>query len=390
MLKKLRRRESEPRTDESKFSHKMLAKDPRAEFLPEQYFLRQLRQEQRRTERSRNPFVLLLVEAPDIFDPASDEERRAKLLSALTNSIRETDSVGWYAYGLTAGIIFTEVGTADRRSIGEKLLKKFEKLLDLVLGAVQARQVKLSFHIFPEDWSGGHSNRSGGSVLYPKLPVAGEPKEKSLAIKRVIDVVASASALIVGAPIFVAIALAVKLTSKGPVLFRQRRVGRYGNPFTFLKFRSMYVGNNQAVHQEYVKGLIRGGNGRGSVEDEANGVVYKLTDDPRVTAVGKFLRKTSLDELPQFLNVFLGDMSLVGPRPPIPYEVESYDVWHRRRLLEVKPGITGLWQVTGRSRTTFDDMVRLDLQYAITWSLWLDMKILLRTPGAVLAGDGAY
>ena len=112
-----------------------------------------------------------------------------------------------------------------------------------------------------------------------------------------------------------AIALAVKLTSKGPVLFRQRRVGRYGNPFTFLKFRSMYVGNDQAVHQEYVKGLIRGGNGRGSVEDEANGVVYKLTDDPRVTAVGKFLRKTSLDELPELWNVLKGEMSWVGPRP---------------------------------------------------------------------------
>jgi lipopolysaccharide/colanic/teichoic acid biosynthesis glycosyltransferase len=106
--------------------------------------------------------------------------------------------------------------------------------------------------------------------------------------------------------------------------------------------------------------------------------------------VGRFLRKTSLDELPQFFNVLKGEMSLVGPRPPIPYEVESYDIWHRRRLLEVKPGITGLWQVKGRSRTTFDDMVRLDVEYATSWSLWLDIKILLKTPMAVFAGDGAY
>jgi lipopolysaccharide/colanic/teichoic acid biosynthesis glycosyltransferase len=118
--------------------------------------------------------------------------------------------------------------------------------------------------------------------------------------------------------------------------------------------------------------------------------VYKLTKDSRITRVGAFLRKTSMDELPQFLNVLKGEMSLVGPRPPIPYEVEAYDIWHRRRLLEAKPGITGLWQVCGRSRVNFDDMVRLDLQYARTWSLWMDIKILLRTPGAVLLGAGAH
>ena len=118
--------------------------------------------------------------------------------------------------------------------------------------------------------------------------------------------------------------------------------------------------------------------------------VYKLTNDPRVTPLGRFLRKTSLDELPQLFNVLLGNMSLVGPRPPLPYEYDRYDVWHRRRVFEVKPGITGLWQVTGRSRTTFDEMVRLDLNYAKAWSVWLDLKILSRTPMAVVSGDGAY
>ncbi len=203
------------------------------------------------------------------------------------------------------------------------------------------------------------------------------------------DVTGSLVALLIFAPLLLVIAFAVKLTSKGPILFRQRRVGQHGEPFVFLKFRSMYVGNNASIHQEYVKKLIAGkaekhpsnGNGAG---------VYKLTKDPRVTPIGAFLRKTSLDELPQFFNVLRGDMSLVGPRPPVPYEVEAYDVWHRCRLLEAKPGITGLWQVNGRSRVKFDDMVRLDLQYARTWSPWMDIKILLRTPGAVVLGEGAH
>jgi lipopolysaccharide/colanic/teichoic acid biosynthesis glycosyltransferase len=157
----------------------------------------------------------------------------------------------------------------------------------------------------------------------------------------------------------------------------------------FLKFRSMYVNNDAAVHKEYVQSLIAGKAAKQPSNGNGHGV-YKLTKDSRITRVGSFLRKTSLDELPQFLNVLKGEMSLVGPRPPVPYEVEAYDIWHRRRLLEAKPGITGLWQVSGRSRVTFDDMVRLDLHYARTWSPWMDIKILWRTPGAVVLGEGAH
>ena len=186
-----------------------------------------------------------------------------------------------------------------------------------------------------------------------------------------------------------AIAVAIKLSSPGPILFRQTRIGQYGVPFTFLKFRSMYAVNDPQIHVEYVKRFITG-NGHSSVSGAKDKAVYKITKDPRVTRVGRFLRKASLDEFPQLLNVLRGEMSLVGPRPPIPYELEAYDVWHRRRLLEVKPGITGLWQVNGRSRLRFDDMVRLDLRYAKAWSPWLDLKILLQTPRAVLSGDGAY
>jgi lipopolysaccharide/colanic/teichoic acid biosynthesis glycosyltransferase len=190
-------------------------------------------------------------------------------------------------------------------------------------------------------------------------------------------------ALLLLSPVFFSIAALIKATSKGPVFFKQRRIGQAGKEFTFLKFRSMHVNNDPAIHQEYVRKLI-------SQElTEADGT-YKIKNDPRVTAIGRLLRKSSLDELPQFINVLKGDMSLVGPRPPIPYEFENYSLWHRRRILEAKPGLTGVWQVSGRSRTTFDEMVRMDLRYIREQCLWLDVKILFKTPLAVLKGDGAY
>ena len=142
------------------------------------------------------------------------------------------------------------------------------------------------------------------------------------------------------------------------------------------------------VHKEYVTKLIAGEAERVTSDRKGEGI-YKLAGDKRITPLGKFLRRTSLDELPQLINVLCGDMSLVGPRPPIPYELAAYQTWHRRRLLEVKPGITGLWQVTGRSIVGFDEMVRLDLRYATSWTPWLDLEILLRTPAAVIKGSGA-
>jgi lipopolysaccharide/colanic/teichoic acid biosynthesis glycosyltransferase len=161
-------------------------------------------------------------------------------------------------------------------------------------------------------------------------------------------------------------------------------MGQYGKEFCFYKFRTMYVDNDSQIHRDYIAKLIAGegdlGDGRG---------IYKMVNDPRITAVGRFLRKTSLDELPQFVNVLMNDMSLVGPRPPLPYEYERYQIWHKRRVLELKPGLTGLWQVQGRSRTTFDEMVRLDLRYAKIRSLWVDLQILIRTPAAMLSGRGA-
>lgn len=358
------------------------------EFLPEESFVSRLHLEQRRTERSRRPFVLMLLESTSLLDASNKAGTRQRILSTLSDSTRETDIRGWYKSGSALGIIFTEIGDVDQKIVASSLTTRIGGLLSRVLSAEQINQINLSFYVFPEDWDKGGMGRSDVSTSYRDFQV-GKPKKPSLLVKRSIDIVGSSLALIIASPLFVAIAVAIKLTSDGSVLFRQRRIGQYGHGFTFLKFRSMRSGNNSAIHEEFVKRLIAGAINSEKTTDRQQ-KVYKLTDDPRVTTVGRFLRKTSLDELPQFLNVLMGEMSLVGPRPPVPYEVECYDLWHRRRLREVKPGITGLWQVTGRSKTKFDDMVRLDLQYAKSWSLWLDLKILWRTPGAVLMGDGAY
>ena len=158
----------------------------------------------------------------------------------------------------------------------------------------------------------------------------------------------------------------------------------------FLKFRSMYIDADTRVHEQYVQEFIlQSKNGSGASEELKQDGLFKLSKDSRITPLGHFLRRTSLDELPQLLNVLVGTMSLVGPRPPIPYEIKDYGNWHRRRVLEAKPGITGLWQVQGRSRTTFEDMTRLDLRYIDTWSFWADLKLLLQTPWTVMKGEGA-
>ncbi len=197
-------------------------------------------------------------------------------------------------------------------------------------------------------------------------------------LKRLLDIIGATAGLLLFAPAMILIAIAIKLTSRGPVIFRQQRIGLRGKPMTFLKFRSMKQSNDDSIHKDYVQKLIQGDN-----EDVNNGSesdpVYKITDDPRITKIGAFLRKTSLDELPQFFNVLGGSMSLVGPRPPIPYEVDVYQRWHLDRVMQAKPGITGLWQVYGRNHTTFDEMVRLDLRYIKIRSIWLDIKILFKT-----------
>jgi lipopolysaccharide/colanic/teichoic acid biosynthesis glycosyltransferase len=359
--------------------------------LQEEAFRRMICLERKRSERSRKPFLLMLVDMGEHLPSQKNGRVLENILSALSQSTRETDVTGWYTNDSIVGVMFTELGLENRSSILSILLSRVSETLRRHLTFEQFNQVSISFHVFPEDWGHAPGDRPSNPTLYPDLTKRDESRRSFRVMKRIMDIIGSLSALLFLAPIFLIISVAVKLTSRGPVLFRQHRVGQHGEPFVFLKFRSMYVNNDPREHQDYVKKLIAGtaekqpsnGNGNG------NGV-YKLTNDPRVTRVGALLRRTSLDELPQFFNVLQGKMSLVGPRPPLPYEVEAYDFWHRRRLLEAKPGITGLWQVNGRSRVKFDDMVRLDLQYARTWSPWMDLKILLRTPGAVVLGEGAH
>jgi exopolysaccharide biosynthesis polyprenyl glycosylphosphotransferase len=209
-----------------------------------------------------------------------------------------------------------------------------------------------------------------------------------LAIKRAIDIGSSLFVLVFGIPFYALIAVLIKLTSEGPVLFAQERIGQDGKPFKFYKFRTMVLNNDDEVHRQFAVNFIKG-----TVMNEvhpSNGQnVYKIVKDPRVTPIGKFLRRTSLDELPQFINVLKGEMSLVGPRPPLNYEIAHYKEWHKKRLF-AKPGLTGLWQVSGRSTVPFEEMVALDLYYIENWSLLFDLKIILRTIPVMFFGFGAF
>jgi len=359
------------------------------EILSEEAFRRMISIERKRSERSQRPFVLLLIDTGR--SQSGDKQARVLLdmLSALQGATRETDITGWYTTNSVVGAMFTEIVLDnDNNAVLSTILSRIGSLLREKLDTDQFSRVKFSFHVFPDDWDSQDPERPSNPTLYPDLEKRQESNRLSRATKRMIDVLGSLSLLALLSPVFLAIAVAVKLTSEGPVLFRQKRIGEHGTPFTFLKFRSMYTDNDSSQHKEYVRQLIAGQAAKQPTDGNGEGV-FKLTDDPRITPLGSFLRRTSLDELPQFLNVLRGEMSLVGPRPPVPYEVEAYATWHRRRLLEAKPGITGLWQVEGRSRVGFDDMVRLDLRYARNCSPWLDLKILIQTPKAVIAGNGA-
>ncbi len=201
-------------------------------------------------------------------------------------------------------------------------------------------------------------------------------------VKRLEDVIIALFTTIILSPLTILIAILIKLDSKGNVFYKQKRVGMDGRQFSFYKFRTMQANNDDSEHREYLKNYIAG-----EAENIGEETVFKL-DDARVTRIGKHLRRLSLDELPQIFNVLRGEMSIVGPRPPIPYEVEEYNATQRRRL-DMKPGITGLWQVSGRNRLTFDQMLTLDVFYIENWSLWLDLKIILKTIPAMIRGDGA-
>jgi lipopolysaccharide/colanic/teichoic acid biosynthesis glycosyltransferase len=352
-------------------------------------FLLALRMERKRTERSDRPFLLMLLDSAAFS--GSQASLRNRAIEALQSMVRDIDKVGWYKDHSILGVVFSEI-TYPTAAAVQAIQDRVMTALAKYLSEEELDSLHFSLHLFPETEESDKSltdelNSPIDLTLYPELVKGKSGGKLFRVVKRTMDVVGSAIAILLLSPLMLVITVAIKLTSKGPVLFRQERVGLHGVPFEFLKFRSMDANSDEGLHEAYVAKFIAGEEPAAPVNGKS---VYKMTDDPRVTAVGRFLRRSSMDEVPQFFNVLKGEMSLVGPRPALCYEVNRYRPWHRRRILEAKPGLTGLWQVRGRSRTTFDEMVRLDLQYVREASLLLDLKILLKTPLAVFSGEGAH
>lgn len=358
----------------------------------EKTFLSALHIERKRSERSGKLLLLLLFDISEITHAPDSGDITDTIFVTLIRSIRETDRCGWYYNKSQIGVIFTDIDEESSRTSTDVIVRKIVSELRARLAPEVFALLSISIHFFPEKDATPKPDTVNlfDPACYPEITRSTPAKRVSLFFKRMLDVAGSGIALMLCTPFFMIIPILIKATSEGPVLFRQERVGRYGTKFVFLKFRSMYINNDDSCHRAFILKFIKENKDNNTGGDAGAMHVYKIQDDPRVTPLGKFLRKTSLDELPQFINVLRGEMSLVGPRPAIPYECQSYDVWHRHRLLSVKPGITGLWQVTGRSSTSFDDMVRLDLRYIREWSLWLDIKLLLLTPWVVVRGKGAY
>ena len=340
-----------------------------------------IRDEWRRSERSGIPKILVLI------DGLSNQGAREAILELLAAAVRETDIVGWHVPESTLGILFVELGKADVQQALDAIREKIHtRVMDKLDGL--RREVTFEWWTFPPGRASG-SGAAAQKDVFQQLWNESTCAARILsAVKRTIDIVVSTILLTVFSPLFVMISICIRMTSTGPSYFRQTRVGFRGRLFPLYKFRTMAHDCDDREHREYVSRFISGEAGKASAHGDQP--TYKMTDDRRVTPIGRWLRRTSLDELPQLWNVLRGDMSLVGPRPPLPYEVEQYQLWHRRRIYDLKPGVTGLWQVRGRSRCTFEEMTRMDLQHAKPHSLALYFRVLLETPTAVLHGNGAH
>ena len=347
---------------------------PRPHVLSEELFDDVLVRERRRADRFEETFILFLLA---IQGPRGRESWKP-LVEALSQAAQDTDVIGWFRQGTVLGLI-RPIRDTDSTEEASSLAVKIRR-------ALGRRSATDGLHGCSMHWE---VYSPSGAAMPPSVMEAEHrrtPQQAARnAMKRMLDVVGSGILLLTLAPVFAIVSALVKLTSRGPVFFPQERIGVGGRPFTMLKFRTMHANADHSIHQQYVENFIRSSSAARTGEQ-----VFKIVNDPRVTPVGHFLRRSSLDELPQFWNVLRGEMSLVGPRPPLPYEVASYKTWHKRRVLEAKPGITGPWQVTGRSRTTFEDMVRLDLRYARSHSVWTDLKIIVATPKAMISGKGAH
>lgn len=353
-----------------------------AGLLGEPLFRSALNRERHRADRFNEAFALFTLDLPGV---PTHTIRLSDLIGTIRNTIRDTDVVGWISEGSVLGLILTGLPPSTG-AIASQVEARIRRELSGRVGSLASARLQLRSYVHSAP---GSRSAEGFADDDPLVDAVRQEHARRVVLevtKRGIDLAGSLILLALLAPVLVLVAVIVSLTSRGPVLFRQVRVGRFGKPFTMLKFRTMRVESDDSLHQAFVAQFIQA---RDAATSQAERV-YKMVNDPRVTPLGRVLRRTSLDELPQLWNVLRGEMSLVGPRPPVQYELDHYRPWHWRRVLSVRPGITGLWQVTGRSLVTFDEMVRLDLRYVATRSLLTDLRILLATPRAVLSRKGAW
>jgi len=359
---------------------------PFGDALPLQDFRKDLEREKRRSDRCKSPLSLVLFQVGD------DARNTVAFLDVVHRITREIDVVGHVGNDLIALLC----PNTDESGVRAALRKVEASAQGLGANAVAVvTHPDLLFdRISAGELSRGLTKPTEGNAEATRLTPAfvsdrRERKAHGYALKRTIDIAGAVAGVVVLSPLMLLTAIAVGLTSRGPIIFRQTRVGQGGKPFNFYKFRSMTVGSDDRIHRAYVADLIDGKVHPNEISADGGQRLYKLRSDPRITPVGQFIRKTSIDELPQLFNVLKGDMSLVGPRPPIPYEASRYQAWHLRRLFDAKPGLTGLWQVEGRSKVSFDEMVRMDLRYIRDCSLELDLRILAKTVKVVLRCEGA-
>ena len=318
-----------------------------------------LKRERYRADRSNSVFSLVVFSV----DSSGYDERSplSVLEEMIRNTIRLSDEAGWFDEHRLS-VLLPDTITKDARVLAEKIISFMQPLGIRVSYQILSYPSQNKYFESATDVSFCQHN-----TLMPKMSNAHE----KLFWKRMLDITVSLAALIMLSPLLIATAVLIKLVSPGPIFFTQERVGQFGRIFKFLKFRTMTVNNDASVHSDYLKTLING--------DGSDQPMVKLNNDSRIIRFGNFIRKACIDELPQLFNVLRGDMSLVGPRPCIPYEAQEYLNWHARRF-DVVPGMTGLWQVSGKNTTSFKEMIRLDIEYAARRSLLLDLLIIARTP----------
>lgn len=334
------------------------------------YFLQLLRREKRRADRTHSPLSVVVYRI--------QAKSNLAFVRVVAETVRETDIVGLLGDHSVA-VLCPDTNDSGAHRLMEKIAVRASHL------PFSAETATYPDHHFDELTSGEWLPPEAHPLFIDEFKA---PNRDGYRLKRLLDVVVASVALVLLSPVMLVAATAVKFSSPGPMIFRQHRLGRSGIPFVFYKFRSMRADNDDSIHRQYVQSLIKGEHDK--VNQQSQGEpLYKIKQDPRVTRVGRFIRKYSIDELPQLFNVLKGDMSLVGPRPPLPYEAQNYRSWHLRRVLDVKPGLTGLWQVEGRSKVSFDEMVRMDLRYVRSCSLAMDLRIVLKTFKVVLTCAGA-